>query len=97
MIDLEYALGQKVKFRFPLKRVAERKTYRKVWKPQTQREHATFREGIIVGVRTLSDGKARYSYYEAEYRADTHYRAYIVAYDIRRKPRLVLPADIEPV
>lgn len=49
-------------------------------------------QGIIIGKRTLSDGDTLYNYDVGnEYRPFRHYTAWLVAYDLRRKPVHVLP------
>lgn len=53
-------------------------------------------QGILVGVRTLSDGiNVYYGHDEPiEYRPDKHFTVYVIAYDLRRVPVLVLPQDV---
>lgn len=57
---------------------------------------AVTRTGIVVGVRTIADGTASWGGYDdpIEFRATLHKTAYLVAFDIRRNPDLVLPEDI---
>lgn len=52
--------------------------------------------GVIVGWRTLSDGRVdRGGYYEpSEYTPTRHFKAYLVAFDMREKPLYVLPEDL---
>ncbi|WXW93182.1 hypothetical protein SEA_BRAYBEAST_46 [Arthrobacter phage BrayBeast] len=55
-------------------------------------------EGIIVGKRTLSNGYREYHYDAGyEYGPAEHFTAYLVAFDLRRKPVHVLPEHIEAV
>lgn len=56
--------------------------------------------GIIVGKRTLSNGNIRVSYgYDGEtvYEPKEHFQAYMVAFDLRRKPVFVLPKHLTPL
>lgn len=49
-------------------------------------------QGIIIGKRTLSDGDVDYHYDAGnEFVPTRHYPAWVVAYDLRRKPVHVLP------
>lgn len=56
-------------------------------------------EGVVVGKRTLSDGKLEKVYEDdvwgtsstTEYRPTKHFTAYLVATNIRHKPVFVLP------
>ena len=52
--------------------------------------------GVIVGWRTLSDGRVDFGgYYEpTEYRPTRHFKVYLVAFDMREKPLYVLPEDL---
>ena len=52
-------------------------------------------EGIVIGVRTLNDGWVSYAGESTSYRPKEWYPAYIVAYDLRRSPVIVLPEDCE--
>ena len=96
----EYTLGQKVRVTQTLRRQWD--GGRKTW--QAWPIHPG--EGIVVGKRTLSNGKletiSEYDdvlgykeYTHTDYRATEHFAAYIVAYDLRRKPVLVKPEDME--
>jgi hypothetical protein len=92
--DDNLALGTPVRFKRPLHRVrtlANRE--QKVWEADPYRagEYA----GIVVGVRTLSDGEV--IAWGAGYRPERHYRAVLIAEDLHRKPVLVLPEDVEVV
>ncbi len=56
--------------------------------------------GVIVGWRTLSNGKVTYGNDwdgSDEFRPTEHFKAYLVAYDMRRKPVYVLPEDLEEI
>lgn len=52
--------------------------------------------GVIVGWRTLSDGRVDFGYYDepSEYMPTRHFKAYLVAFDMREKPLYVLPEDL---
>jgi hypothetical protein len=101
MSDLK--LGQRVKFTRPLHRVSKhlegvRGRYGKVWesvpgyivKPVQQ-------EGIIVGKRTLANGEN--GWWEEEvgtiFYPKERFTAFLIAFDMRRKPVFVRPEDIE--
>ena len=56
--------------------------------------------GIIVGWRTLANGKVTYGNdWDGgdEFRPTEHFKAYLVAYDMRRKHVYVLPEDLEEI
>lgn len=59
--------------------------------------HATHaREGVVIGKRTLANGIVHWgSYDESTYfEAKERLEAYLVAFDMRRKPFLVLAEDL---
>ena len=98
----DYTLGQKVRVTRTLHRWWSEGL--KFW--QSQPIHPG--EGIVVGKRTLSNGKLEdVGDYDTllgiklgsrtEYRATEHFTAYIVAYDLRRKHVLVRPEHMEAV
>lgn len=94
-----YHLGQEVLFTRTLRRI--RHPYRRVWSHTTYWNAITSRgpaKGIIVGIRTLSDGTVEGGYYDepATYRPTRTFTAYLVAYHLRRKPVLVLPEHLTP-
>lgn len=73
----------------------------KVWKSEGypgEPEPAP-RTGVLVGVRTLSNGENHYHGYDEpiEYRPTETFAAYLIAYDLRRKPVLVLPEHTRPL
>jgi hypothetical protein len=55
--------------------------------------------GVVVGVRTLSDGRNEYHGYDEPilYCPEEHFEAYLVAYDMRRKPVYVLRDNLKEV
>lgn len=99
-------LGQPVTFTHSLHRRSGwgedfgiRRGHRKLWEAEPVL-HLVFGaaelSGVIVGVRTLSNGRVTYGYGEdgdMVYRPDKdgHFTVYLVAYDLRRKPVHVLP------
>lgn len=93
----DYELGQRVTFTHPMRRACPfdySGPYRKEWVPNTV---AAPTEGVVVGVRTLSNGAVTYSDV-VTYRPsrDGYFTAYLIAYDMRRKPVFVRPEHIEP-
>lgn len=94
-------LGQKVRFSIHLERDWRVPTGENAWgrfaMKVWQAVAGPIREGIVVGVRTLSNGKRDMGEDYANYTAKEHFKAYIVAYDMRRKPMMVRPEDLEIV
>lgn len=58
-----------------------------------------YMEGVIVGWRTLSNGDVEYGGWDGttEFSPTEHFKAYLVAYDMRRKPVYVRPDDLEEI
>lgn len=91
-----YSLGQKVTTIKYLKRIskfvqdgeAPWKTEFKVW---DERQFRSPIEGIVIGIRNLSNGKNIYMGQEegVVYEPKEHFKAIIVAYQLSRKPILV--------
>jgi hypothetical protein len=54
-------------------------------------------EGILIGIRTLSNGWVTYGdeFTPTRYEAVDHFTAYLIAYDTRRSPVYLLPEDCE--
>jgi hypothetical protein len=105
-----FELGQKVRFTWVLHRASEaahppgassRRLPRKVWRTEgwPGQPEPLPREGVIVGKRTLSDGEIDYGGYEdpVTYYPERHFTAWLVAFDLLRKPVLVLPQHIQAV
>jgi hypothetical protein len=87
-----FKLGARVKFTRPLHRTRPLANLRrKVWEPDPWK-NGTY-AGIVVGVRTLSDGMTE-GWEENTYRPERHYRAVLIATDLHRKPVLVLPENV---
>lgn len=101
----DYELGERVRFTHQLRRRTE---YRdradlardrwKVWTP----EHAPHGRhgGVIVGRRTLANGVTSWEHEAGEVwhsEGAEHFRAYIVAWHLDKRPALVLPEHLEPL
>lgn len=96
-------LGQPLTFTHALHRTIAgtdpARPLRKVWEPRPASWHVprtTTLHGIIIGIRTLADGEfatagGPYDPPEEVFISTDHYTAYLVAYDLRRKPVYVLP------
>lgn len=56
-----------------------------------------FGEGIITGKRTLANGNISYYDHGSNFVMKEHFEAYIVTFDLRRKPVYVLPEDLEVI
>lgn len=82
--------GKRVKINSKLVRVY--KSAYKSWKKNDFPETT----GIIIGIRTLSDGTLHNYYSDGgiEYEPKKFFTAYLIAYHERRKPLLVLPDDV---
>lgn len=99
-------LGQSVLFTRTLTRRSEEgpngwRQHLKVWKSEAWpgQPEPEQRMGIVIGVRTLSNGENRYHGYDdggIEYKQTETFTAYLIAHDLRRKPVLVLPEHITP-
>ena len=99
--DRPVALGQRVMFT---------ETLRRGYKPASPRSKRVWEstrywlagnskgpvEGILMGVRTLSDGEVEDGYYDTPsvYYPKRTFTAYLIAHDLRRKPVLVLPEHV---
>lgn len=59
---------------------------------------AVIRPGIVIGVRTLANGEVDYGWEDnpTVFYAKEHFTAYLVAYDVHRKPVYVLPEHCTP-
>lgn len=97
MIELsDLKLGQRVGFSIKLKRkwnICEDQDV-KFW----MAVHCNYTDGIVIGIRTLSDGNVEFGSNEdgtTQYRPVSHFQAVLVAHSLHRKPVLVLPQDLE--
>jgi len=91
----DYQLGQRVRFTEPLRRefTHDGKTGRKVWRVDPAIEAI---EGVVVGKRTLANGIRHLIGYDEgiSFIKEETFTAYLIAYDLRRKPVHVLPEHI---
>jgi hypothetical protein len=72
-----------------------RQPMRKEWRKTQWGKRGDVRHGLIVGVRTLSNGVIKWNYEEPiQFYPDLHFTAYLVAFDLRRKPVFLLPDDV---
>lgn len=101
---LDVELGQPVKFTATLKRGGETRMAERFgrqvaehWKVWRRHQHPAI-EGIIVGQRTLANGRAEYEHEAGMVwypGTAVRFTAYLIAFDLHRKPVLVMPVDIE--
>lgn len=90
-------LGQRVTFKATLTRTSLARELAGPWRKAWRRHGRLAMAGIIVGRRTLSDGVLELGYDEPTvYHPERHFTAYLVAYDLNRKPVHVLPEDLYP-
>lgn len=94
-------LGDRVRFTRHLTRrsTAWRAGVTKAWESKAYpgQPEPEPREGIVIGIRTLSNGRFDWSGYEDPglYTPTAFFKAYLVAFDMRRNPVLVLPEHLE--
>lgn len=102
----DYQLGQRVKFSEHIQRKYMSESERGHNAPNKQWTGQAYPgkrfdggEGVIVGKRTLSDGHYDYGYSDepGTYSPTRHFTAYLIAFDLRRKPVHVLPEHITPL
>lgn len=73
-----------------------REPFRKKWLKTEWVKRGNHRYGVLVGIRTLSDGTIDWSFDEpVTFYPETYFTAYLVAFDLRRKPVFLLPDDVE--
>lgn len=96
-----YTLGQRVRYSSHLQRVykfeKDDRYGRKEWAPvTTYKGEPIGGEGIIIGKRTLSNGLNQYNGYDEPivFIPKERFAAYIIAFDLQRKPVHVLPEHI---
>lgn len=97
MAELEF--GQKVYITHRLRRRSKTLDGRKFWVPvtdfgQLEDIDPCEREGIIIGKRTLADGKRVWEDYNYTFLPERHFLAYVVAWNMHRNPAYVLPQHI---
>lgn len=100
MSAIDIRLGSIVRFNYTLLRRSgsepdprrpSRRKYTRTWTPQLR----AVREGVVVGVRSLANGEVEYLGEEGTVFSSTErFRAYLIAFDLYRKPVLVLPEHI---
>lgn len=56
-------------------------------------------EGVVVGERILANGTVEYGGWDGstEFYPTGHFKAYLIAFDMRRKPVYVRPEDVEEI
>lgn len=99
--DYEIALGTRVKFTTPLRRAYEhrmdgdRGSNWKVWKPALS--YSGPLAGIVIGVRTLSDGLVFYGSYDepTSFHPKESFKAALIVTDLKRKPIFVRFDDLQ--
>lgn len=96
----DFQLGDRVVFSQRLRRRTEElpnggySGWMKVWREEPMRFNDL--DGIIVGRRTLSNGKTVYHGMDdpIEYKVAEHFTAYLVAFALLEKPVFVLPESL---
>jgi hypothetical protein len=69
--------------------------YGKVWRKTAWGKRGDVRHGVIVGIRTLSNGTITwFSDEPIVFHPELYFTAYLVAFDLRRKPVYLLPDDV---
>jgi hypothetical protein len=100
----EIVLGQRVRFTRPLRRISThlegvRGRYGKIWVPLPVIGKPVEQEGIVVGKRTLANGEN--GWWEEEvgtvFYPKERFTAFLIAFDLRRKPVFVRPEDVTVV
>lgn len=102
MVTERLHLGQKVRWRGALYRATVERSLADLRTPirREWRWHpgGEWREGYVVGWRTLYDGKVVHHYEEpTEFLPERHFTAYLIAFDPRTNPVYVLPENVEPL
>lgn len=102
-----FALGQRVKYAEHIRRRNSRPGEflgpDRIWSshagPGMEKHKWPGGEGIIVGRRTLSNGVNHYNGYDEPivYEPTERFTAWLVAFDLHRKPVHVLPEHITPI
>lgn len=97
----EPQFGDLVTFSHNLKRGYE--GGRKIWTPEPAfnpwgPDAGTVRKGILIGKRTLSEGRVHHDYEDgSDWEADKYVRAFLVAFEMHRKPVFVLPEHLSVI
>lgn len=103
MHNFEINLGKRVKFTTPLRRAHEhrvdgdRSSNWKVWRAALS--YTGPLEGILIGVRTLSDGLVYYGNFDepTSFAPKESFKAALIATSLKRKPVLVRFDDLQAV
>lgn len=93
----KFFLGQWVEFAFKLRRVSSYGSDYRGWRKEWVREKFDVNaQGIVMGIRHLSNGKNEWVQDDAplSYTHTDYLVAILVSYDLKRKPVLVLPEDL---
>jgi len=102
----DYQLGQRVRYQHSLHRRTkfwgvDKEQFDKFWTTMQvpPNVHTPAGEGIIIGKRTLVNGNNQYNGYDEPiiFIPKERFTAYLVAFDLRRKPVHVLPEHITPL
>ncbi len=103
-------LGTPVMFRRPLHRTYEfrdlpdagqynypRQEHVRLWKDwDFGEQRSPWREGIVMGVRTLRNGTITSDYEEGTtFHPEESFQAYLIVFHLRRKPVFVLPEHVK--
>jgi hypothetical protein len=68
---------------------------RKEWRKTQWGKRGDLRHGLIIGVRTLSNGTITwFSDEPIVFHPEMYFTAYLIAYDLRRNPVYLLPDDV---
>jgi hypothetical protein len=97
---MTFVFGQAVVVRAELQRESSSHKRDAVYllKEWQRRPLSAPREGIVVGSRMLQDGSVKLDpEYGPDFRSTSCFSAYIVYYNMRRRPMFVLPEDVEAV
>lgn len=88
-------LGARIEFTHTLCRTSSRvdKAWEKTWLPFRLVKP---KQGLVIGMRTLANGENRTFGYDEpiSFRPRSYVKAYLIAFDLRRKPVLVLREHI---
>lgn len=93
---MSYVLGQKITTDYKLKRISrfiqesKESPYKQEWKLWEEQKLKAPIEGIIVGIRKLSNGKNHWNGETGnDYEPKEHFKALVIVYHLLRKPILI--------
>lgn len=101
---MDYKLGTRVTFSREAFRIRS-DGGKRFWDAPAWQERRPHKEGVVVGVRYLQNGRQEYAKYnpntfdmdgEDRWVVESTIKAYLVAYDLRKKPVYVFPEHIKP-